>query len=108
MTSYNLFSSPTASGTLAPSGRVVATSVATRELSASDSIWVSVSSYGREIVSCQLIGYATIQELLSAIAEKLSDVAGLLTVRLRNPRCGWTSKHTIRTARQASTLLASV
>ena len=83
------------------------TTINPNELTFDDKVLVSVCSFGREIASIQLNGFNNVQDILASLAEKFCNVGGLLTVRLRNPRCGWTSKHTIRTSRQCSSLLAS-
>ena len=71
---------------------------ATYEMDAADRIFVSVNKYGREIASIQLSGFKNIGEAVAATAKRFASVGGLLTLRLRNPRCGWLAKRTIRVA----------
>lgn len=78
--------------------KLPAMATATYEIDAADRIFVSVNKYGREIASIQLSGFKNIEDAVAATARRFASAGGLLTLRLRNPRCGWLAKRTIRVA----------
>jgi len=83
-----------------PGGNCERTSASTMcgcEMRASDKILISVNKYGREIASMQVTGFVSINGILSSLIQMLTDEAGLLTIKLRNPRCGWMVKRSILT-----------
>lgn len=79
----------------------------TPSLCATDKILVSVYRLGQEIETMQLCGFQSVEQILHTLAQRYSRVEGLLSIRLRNPRLGWTCKRTIRAARMQCSLLAT-
>lgn len=63
-----------------------------------DTIYATVTVSGSTIAKMTLSGLSSMQELLKTVCNKLGDVAGLVTVEVRNSTMGWLERRMIRIA----------
>ena len=69
-------------------------------ISATDRMFVTVSRCGRTVCERMISGIGSMEELLSSVRSMLGDIPGLLSLRIRNASQGWSTRRTIRVARQ--------
>lgn len=60
-----------------------------------DTIFATVVRHGTTCLSARLTGMKSLSEVLDYLYRRMNDLAGLITIRLRNASEGWTSCHNV-------------
>ncbi|MDE5785420.1 MAG: hypothetical protein K2H98_02715 [Duncaniella sp.] len=60
-----------------------------------DTIFATVVRRGTTCLSARLTGMKSLSEVMDYLYRRMSDLAGLITIRLRNASEGWTSCHNV-------------
>ena len=66
------------------------------QLHTTDTIYATVRSGHETLVKLTLSGFGSIAELMKSICSRLTGVAGLVTVELRNSTLGWLERRAVR------------
>ena len=66
------------------------------KLHTTDTIYATVRSGHETLVKLTLSGFGSIAELMKSICSRLTGVAGLVTVELRNSTLGWLERRAVR------------
>lgn len=66
------------------------------QLNSNDTIFATVISGGKTIVSLTLSGFTSMSDVIKLICNKLGEVSGLVTVELRNSTLGWLERRSLR------------
>ncbi len=61
------------------------------KITSTDTIFATVIRRGTTCISTRLTGMKSISEVMQYLRNCMSDLAGLITVKLRNATEGWTS-----------------
>ena len=64
-------------------------------ITATDTIFATVVRRGTTCISTRLTGMKSIGEVMEYLRSRMSDLAGLITIRLRNATEGWTTSHNV-------------
>lgn len=66
------------------------------QLHTTDTIYATVRSGHETLVKLTLSGFGSIAEVMKSICARLTGVAGLVTVELRNSTLGWLERRAVR------------
>ncbi|MDE6581343.1 MAG: hypothetical protein K2K47_02285 [Duncaniella sp.] len=72
------------------------------KITSTDTIFATVIRRGTTCISTRLTGMKSISEVMDYLRKCMSDLAGLITIRLRNASEGWTMSHHIMLRPQAA------
>lgn len=71
------------------------------KITATDTIFATVQHHGTTCLNTRMTGMGSVKEVLEYIYNIMKDMAGLITIRLRNASEGWTSRHDVMLRRAA-------
>ncbi len=71
------------------------------KITATDTMVATVQRHGTTRLYTRIAGMCSVREVLEYIYNIMKDMAGLITIRLRNASEGWTSRHDVMLRRQS-------
>lgn len=67
----------------------------THTIHPNDLLYITALNSGMTLLSTQLIGMASLNDILRIIRDRIETIKGIITLRIRNSTQGWARQHTI-------------